>query len=308
MATEEFTVLYIGGYGRSGSTMLDRILGSMRGYVSLGEVYYLWERGVLGNAPCGCGSPFAECRFWQMVLSTAFPGCDSELPDFILRTRTLLEKRSRLPFLLGWREESKPLRERSRQYVEAHEAIYRSVADRGQGRVLVDSSKVPLFGLHLRKSPRLKIKFLHLIRDPRGVAYSRQRKKLQPGWGYMETARPIQVARRWAMANSIMEAGHQGPKSYLRIRYEDLVENPREILSRITQFCGAGHPEEVLRGHHSVAVNRCHQVAGNPNRFEKLIRMEPDLEWKEKMPGKDRLSVSMLTSPWLLRYGYPLGA
>ena len=31
-------VLFIGGYGRSGSTLLDRLLGQIDGFVSVGEV------------------------------------------------------------------------------------------------------------------------------------------------------------------------------------------------------------------------------------------------------------------------------
>ena len=42
-------VLYIGGWGRSGSTLLDRVLGQVPGVVSLGEVRELWQRGWAEN-------------------------------------------------------------------------------------------------------------------------------------------------------------------------------------------------------------------------------------------------------------------
>ena len=52
------SVTYIGGCQRSGSTMLDRFLGQVPGYVSAGEVVHLWTRGLQRNESCGCGEPF----------------------------------------------------------------------------------------------------------------------------------------------------------------------------------------------------------------------------------------------------------
>lgn len=307
MTTPRFTLLYIGGYGRSGSTLLDRMLGSMDGFTSMGEVYYLWERGILENTPCGCGAPFRDCDFWQSILCRAFPGGVEELPDALLQTRRLLERKCHLPHLLGWRAWPDKLGEASRRYVEAHETLYRAVAEQEGSRILVDSSNFPLFALHLRQSTDLNIKFLHLVRDPRGVAFSRQRRKFQPGRGYMETAPLAQVARRWALANSIMETMECRNRNYLRLRYEDMVLQPRETLEAITDFCQAGDPAEVLRPDRSVFIKTTHLCAGNPNRFEKgTIQLNLDLEWQEKMSAVNKAGLSALTVPWLLRYGYPL--
>ena len=35
-------VLYIGGWGRSGSTLLSHLLGGLDGMVSVGELRYVW--------------------------------------------------------------------------------------------------------------------------------------------------------------------------------------------------------------------------------------------------------------------------
>ena len=43
------TVLYVGGYGRSGSTVLDRVLGALPDAVSVGEIRSIWG----GGAPRG---------------------------------------------------------------------------------------------------------------------------------------------------------------------------------------------------------------------------------------------------------------
>src|SRR5690348_4870275 len=49
------TVLYLGGLGRSGTAVLERVLGELPGACSVGELVYLWERGVLRGETCGCG-------------------------------------------------------------------------------------------------------------------------------------------------------------------------------------------------------------------------------------------------------------
>src|SRR6476469_754930 len=54
-------VLFIAGWGRSGSTLLDRMLGQVPGVFSAGELRDIWDRGVREDRLCGCGQPFHEC-------------------------------------------------------------------------------------------------------------------------------------------------------------------------------------------------------------------------------------------------------
>src|SRR4029450_12109098 len=61
------TVLYLGGLGRSGTTVLERVLGELPGVCSVGELVHLWRRGVLDDETCGCGSAFSACPFWSEV-------------------------------------------------------------------------------------------------------------------------------------------------------------------------------------------------------------------------------------------------
>ncbi|WP_420910932.1 sulfotransferase [Thermus thermophilus] len=41
MSQEKVKVVFIGGYGRSGSTLLDRMLGQVEGFVSVGELRHI---------------------------------------------------------------------------------------------------------------------------------------------------------------------------------------------------------------------------------------------------------------------------
>ena len=60
-------LLYVGGAGRSGSTLLDLLLSEVPGMFAAGEVRYLWNRGVRDNELCGCGQSFLSCPFWSAV-------------------------------------------------------------------------------------------------------------------------------------------------------------------------------------------------------------------------------------------------
>ena len=52
-------VLFIIGRGRSGSTILDNLLGQQEGYLSLGQVNGVWGKSLRGEL-CGCGEPLSK--------------------------------------------------------------------------------------------------------------------------------------------------------------------------------------------------------------------------------------------------------
>ena len=79
-------VLFVGGLGRSGSTVLDMLLAQEPGMVPVGEVRHLWERGLRDNDLCGCGAPFHDCPFWRAVGERAFGGWHRLDPDYALAT------------------------------------------------------------------------------------------------------------------------------------------------------------------------------------------------------------------------------
>src|SRR3954451_18343438 len=68
---ERIKVLFVTGAARSGTTLVDLLLSQVPGITAVGELRYLWQRGLLERRLCGCGSPVPECVFWQAVLDTA---------------------------------------------------------------------------------------------------------------------------------------------------------------------------------------------------------------------------------------------
>ena len=76
MTFGDFRVVYLGGMGRSGSTLAERLLGELPGVCVAGEIVHLWQRGVADNERCGCGTAFRACEFWSAVAEAAFGGWD----------------------------------------------------------------------------------------------------------------------------------------------------------------------------------------------------------------------------------------
>ena len=60
-------VLYLGGLGRSGTTLVERLLGELPNVCALGEVVHLWQRDIVDDERCGCGESFSRCAFWTAV-------------------------------------------------------------------------------------------------------------------------------------------------------------------------------------------------------------------------------------------------
>ena len=67
MSTVSPTILYVMGFGRSGSTMLDIALDNHAEIQGLGELQNVPRVAWRGDALCSCGVPGRECDFWQDI-------------------------------------------------------------------------------------------------------------------------------------------------------------------------------------------------------------------------------------------------
>ncbi len=73
MSGSPVKVLFVGGFGRSGSTILDNVLGQVEGFFSAGEVSYLWDRCFEQDRLCSCKNAFSQCPLWSRIVARAFP-------------------------------------------------------------------------------------------------------------------------------------------------------------------------------------------------------------------------------------------
>jgi hypothetical protein len=299
------TVLYIAGSGRTGSTLLDRILGQLNGFFSAGELCNLWERGAVAHRKCGCGVAFPECPTWTAVLRRTLAANGSSPDPEWLAAMTRQQLRSRRLPGLPW-----PSQHVADDYARTLLQLYGAIQAETGCRVIVDSSKSPLYAALLASLPRINLFIAHLVRDPRATAYSFRRKRELPDFGdsrLMLQQHPITTARRWVKGQALSELlGRRGPVHYLRLRYEDFIQDPRAAVDRILGLLGESAELRFLDSR-AVHLQPTHSVSGNPNRFSVGdIMLRLDDEWVTSMRRRDVLAVTAVTWPLLLRHGYPL--
>jgi hypothetical protein len=300
-------VLFIGGWGRSGSTLLVRLLGETPGVVAVGELRLLALRGLSENPLCGCGARFRDCPFWTEVGDEAYGGWDAApAEDLAALDRAVVRVRT-LPGLLA-PALVPSFRSRLRAYLEQMERIYGAIAKVSGASLVIDSGKAPHYALALRHARALELSVAHLVRDSRAVAYSWQRhKSLMDRERYMDVHSPARSGYRWLLYNALVDlaAGSGVPRRL--VRYESLAAAPREELEGLLAFAGrpaAPGDLDFLNGS-AASVGVHHLMYGNPDRFvQGKVEIRPDLEWQASMRSFDRVLVSALTLPLLVRYGY----
>ncbi len=308
-AGERPTVLMLGGFGRSGSTLLERTLGETPGVVPIGEVVHLWARGLVDDQRCGCGEPFSSCPFWTAVGDRAFGGW-AELDAEGARADLAAVVRNRNLGALVTGLASPRWRLYRQRLARRTSALYVAAAQVGDGSLIVDSSKHPAYAVALRRA-RIDLRCVLVVRDPRGVAYSWSKTVARPEItdNHVEMPRygAAFAAVQWSLYSVAFEAIRLLRVPVMVVRYEDFVRDPRTTVGAVLQFAGREDLVEHL-GHVSdneVDLGVHHTVAGNPMRFQVgAVLLRADEEWRRRMPGAQRRLVSVLTAPLRRYYGY----
>jgi len=312
--TGTVSVLYVGGVGRSGSTLLDRMLGQLPDYCSIGELFYLWERVLPRDQPCSCGEAFSACPFWTEVGRRAFGsgGWESLDREAVLALKSAVDRSRHLPALVAPRL-FPAYRVKLAAYTDLLTRVYRAVLEVSGARIVVDSTKLPSTVYALRTAAEVDLRVVQLVRDPRGVAYSWTKKKSRgmPGLtgraAYMPIWSPRKASRRWVTTNLLVSGLKRFGVPVVRVRYEDLVDNPRRELVRVLEVFDTPRDDAALSFVHerSVELGVTHTVAGNPNRFDVgRVDLRQDDAWRERMQQSQRRLVERLTRPLAIRYGY----
>jgi len=302
-------VLYIVGVGRSGSTLLERMLGALPGWLNAGELNAVFSRVVQQDQRCGCGTPFSACDFWQAVGQQAFGGWTevgarmSELQPRVVRQRFV-------PRLVSGVMDDTARRELD-EYLECHERLYRALASVSGAEVVVDASKSTAQLFALRRIEALDLRVVNLVRDSRGVANSWNKSGLSKPQSRdgdsMGTYSPHRLAVLWAalqLESALL--GAAAPHA-ARMRYEDLVERPRPTLEETLQRVGLPPEPGALDhvGEHSVHLDSSHGIAGSRTRFTAgRIELRLDDAWRTTLPPVSRRVVTAVTLPQLIGYGY----
>jgi sulfotransferase family protein len=302
-------VLYIGGMGRSGSTLLQAMLGQLTGFVAAGELRYIWQRGPIDDVVCSCGEVFSRCPFWIEVGQRAFGGWDRLNIRDVVALQQSVDRHRYLPAIITQASRSR-FAARLGRYQDLIVRLYDALAAVAGASVIVDSTKDPPHAFILRCAFGDRLRVAHLVRDSRGVAYSWTRRVQRPevarGGAYMEQVRPSTMALKWMDYNLLFHLLALLGSPTVLLRYEDMVQAPGDSLRRLIRLAGEPPPTERLPGESgSVEIRPEHTLSGNPLRFTAgQLSLRADERWRDDMPVSQRRLVSAITAPLLAAYGY----
>lgn len=297
-------VLLITGYSRSGSTLLARIMGEIDGFVSPGELRYLWRRGLVENRRCDCGETCLECPFWQKVLIRAFGSAPPPDVEGILDLQRQVDRVYRIPALT---RRTGVLPGDVATYLRYHEHLYQAIEEVTGASWIVDSSKDPSFGHLLALSNEVDLAVIHLVRDSRAVAFSWTRDKHDPGTGKpMARQHPLRSALEWDVAQWAASRLTRRVTRSLTLRYEDFVAAPGAAMRQVLALVGTSAEPSIHENR--VHLTPGHAVSGNPMRFESgEVTISEDDQWREALPASTRRLVTTFTWPKLSTHGYVRG-
>jgi hypothetical protein len=301
-------VLYIGGTGRTGSTLLDQLLGQFPGWFSAGELAFFWSRGIKEHAICACGTQVRNCVVWSDALTDDEGPVDTRADRMIAARKSFWSVHLPAMVIPGFaRRRMSALCD----FTETNERLYRRAAENRNSSVLIDSSKEPHYAYILREGTDLPISFLHLVRDPRAVGFSWLRRKQEAGLAtgeFMEQRGPLVSSIYYLVSNIAAEVlWRKHDESYRFLRYEDFVADPSRILDAIGTF--VGNPiaaEDVIRDS-TFTIGESHTSWGNPGRVGRTeVTIRADDSWKTGLSHWQKFALTACTLPVLWRYGYPL--
>jgi hypothetical protein len=288
-------VLFIAGEGKSGSSLLAKILGQIDGFVDVGELIMLHQQTRL-DWKCGCGVPFSQCTFWKEIADKSVCNPDG------LPSQKWGRLRSRyLPtlFVPG-------LRTAVLRHFEKFQRVYHIIGETSHANVIIDSSK-SLFPCYLLALfPTIELYVIHLVRDIRGTENSNHRLKMEGSARHTRRG-PWTNSIRWILINLFAEIlGKRLKNRYAQVRYEDLISNPKKVLTEILLTLEEEKKSSIsFVFDDAVMLKPTHSISGSRIRFKNgRVVLRLDERWKTDLPSYNLRVVRFVTKWFKQRYGY----
>lgn len=237
--------IYIGGYGRSGSTLLDAYLSSSPNFIGVGECTNFCS-AIYGSDKCECGSSLDTCKFW----SGFFSGFNKDEIEFSSK----VSRDSDALFLPG----------NKKTYSAFWKPFFDYSRSTSDSEVIVDSSKTTRetfcrpFNLSIIGEDVI---FIYLYKEPSDLVASLKKgsNKFLAGmnsekYGFRFLLKSF---AGWFVGNvgAVLAVLRLGPEKSIILNYRDFASDPT-IVGRCLENFGVSHvPSEMTEGH-GISGNR----------------------------------------------------
>ena len=301
---------------RSGSTLLDLMIGGHSKAASLGEVVFLGKALAL-DQPCSCGTSARSCAGWAKVLNRIRRDLDVDLltspyalEQWDARASVVIDRAHQTPAYTiasklrsAWCDLRYQQSPRSRPRVPLpgflskglHNtlSLYEIVASEWNRELLVDSSKNVHKALAVYERAPDRTRVVFLVRDGRGVYHSRRSSGFSPR----------QSARGWYKYNrralKLLEANVR-PEHLVRVHYEDLVTRSEEVMRNLSDLLEIDYEPSMLQPNPA----RHHIVNGNNMRLKPSQKVRLDERWKSQLEAHELQRFQRLTQSMNEALGY----
>lgn len=281
------SAVYILSAGRSGSTLLNMLLGSHPEALAVGELTHLPKNLAL-NTECSCGKLVRSCDVWRPVTERMGAVSDPYRMDlgFIGASTVVDRKKLTRAYKIRWKlrralmyaawHARLPIRSpRFMNTIQTTLALYDIIRDVSGAKVIVDASKDYIKGIGIYKASNARV--ILLTRDGRASFYSRLRS------GFSRQKSLDAWRNYYAHALPLIDK-HVSDGRMFRLRYEDLAADPENELMRLCSFIGIEFDSSMLNFRDTVH----HVVNGNRMRTGTEGVIKPDLAWERELSAADR--------------------
>lgn len=218
-------IVYLMGAGRSGTTILDAILGNADDSLSLGEINRFFKRHGI---PPKRDNASRTYMFWEKVKAD-FEKKYEARGDYDLYNSIIDENEYHKSLFKVVTNKT------DSRYFKLQAALYASIAENTDQKILIESSKYPIRAYNLTKifeKVNIGVKFIYLKKDPVNVVNSFAKK------GIEQPAKGLVMANiYYFVVNSICEFIRlvliKKGFEVVSLKYEEFLKDPVATIGRI---------------------------------------------------------------------------
>lgn len=307
---QKISVIYIIGAGKSGSTVLDTILGNHPEIESVGELARLPQNAWINGEYCSCGQPGNTCPFWTEVMHEWTKIVGGEEINALIKAQSYYEGHLGLYRL---KRDRTSRNQRLSNYISYTHAIFKAIRTVSGCHFIVDSSKIPSRAYSLSLIPDIDLYLIHMVRDIRGVSWSLGKsfkKNVEKGIEKDKKGFPKwRSSITWIVQNSLSEIViHQLPNNKsIIVRYEDLMNDSHKELDRIGNLTGIDFQYMIDLISTQKPLLFGHTIAGNRLRMNEHLFLRFDEDWKNfEVSVFDHLIFKFVAGNLMQKYKYNL--